>query len=101
MKKIIVRYKIKPDKVSENETLIKEVYKQLHEEKIEGFHYATLKLADNVSFMHFALSDSEEANDAFCKLPAFRSFQLNIKERCDELPLVQTMTVIGSYHFEL
>lgn len=101
MKKIIVRYKVKPDKVSENEMLIKDVYKQLHEEKIHGFHYATLKLADNESFIHIALSETEEANDAFSKLSAFRSFQLNIKERCDEFPSVQNMTLIGSYQFGL
>jgi len=99
MKKIIVRYKVKPDRVSENETLVKEVYKQLHEAKIEGFHYATLKLADNVSFIHIAISDTEDANEAFSKLSAFRSFQLNIKERCDELPAVTPITEIGSYNF--
>ncbi len=37
MEKVIVRYKIKPGReAEENEQLIKEVYKQLHREGMEG-----------------------------------------------------------------
>ena len=54
MKKLLVRYKVKADRVVENENLVKEVYKQLHENKIDSFHYTTLKLEDGVSFIHIA-----------------------------------------------
>ena len=43
MKKVLVRYKVKSDRANENEDLIKAVYRQLAEEKIEGFHYCTLE----------------------------------------------------------
>jgi hypothetical protein len=99
MKKTFVRYKVKAAHVAENETLVKEVYKQLHELKPEGFHYKTLKLPDGVSFVHIAFADTEEANAAFGKLPAFKNFQAGIKERCDELPVVSAVTEIGSYNF--
>ena len=36
MKKVLVRYKLKADKVTENENLVKEVYKQLHENNVDG-----------------------------------------------------------------
>ena len=36
MEKVIVRYKIKPGRADENEQLMKEVYKQLHREGMEG-----------------------------------------------------------------
>src|ERR1700712_5897042 len=101
MKKILVRYKLKADKVTENETLVKKVYEQLHEERIEGFHYCTLKLADGVSFIHVALADSEEANATFGRLSAFKNFQENIKDRCEELPVVNAITVIGAYDFHV
>lgn len=100
MKKIIVRYKIKPGYVAQNESLIKEVYKQLHSSKIDGFHYATFKLEDGASFVHIAIF-TEEANEAFKNLPAFKSFQGTIKERCDELPVTTLVTEIGSYDFTL
>ena len=99
MKKLLIRYKVKADKVAENESLVKEVYKQLHENKIDGFHYTTLKLEDGVSFIHIAFVDKEEANAAFNQLPAFKSFQANIKDRCEEPPVVNQITVIGSYNF--
>ena len=99
MKKILVRYKVKSNRVEENETLVKEVYKQLHENNIDGFRYTTIKLEDGVSFIHIAFTDTEEANAAFSKLPAFRNFQANIKDRCEELPVVNQITVIGSYNF--
>jgi hypothetical protein len=98
MKKLLIRYKVKANKVEENENLVKEVYKQLHENKIDGFRYTTLKLEDGVSFIHIAFADTEEANTAFGKLSAFRNFQANIKDRCDELPVVNQITVIGSYN---
>jgi hypothetical protein len=101
MKKIMVRYKLKADKISENETLVKEVYKQLHEKKLEGFHYCTFKLADGVSFVHIAFADNEHVNSVFNHLPAFKNFQANIKERCDELPVVNEVTITGAYNFEV
>jgi hypothetical protein len=99
MKKILVRYKVKADQVAENESLVREVYKQLHETKIDGFHYTTLKLADGVSFIHIAFADTEEANTEFNKLSAFKNFQANIKDRCEEVPVANQITVIGSYNF--
>src|ERR1700730_338484 len=100
MKKVLVRYKVKANKVAENENLVKEVYRQLHEKKLNGFHYSTFKLGDGVSFVHIAFSDTEEARTEFSSLPAFRNFQANIKERCEEPPVVNEISVIGSYNFQ-
>lgn len=99
MKKNLVRYKLIASKVAENEMLVKEVYKQLHETKIDGFHYATFKLADGVSFVHIAFADNEEASKEFSNLTAFKKFQTNIKDRCEEFPVVTPITEIGSYNF--
>ena len=101
MKKLLVRYKVKSNKVDENETLVKEVYKQLNEKKIDGFHYCTFKLADGLSFVHIAFSETDEANTAFSNLPAFKNFQANIKDRCDELPVAGPVSIIGAYDFQV
>jgi hypothetical protein len=100
MKKVLVRYKVKTGKVAENEQLIKEVYKQLHNENIDGFRYITLKLDDGVTFVHIAFADTEQASIAFSNLSAFKDFQANIKERCDEYPVVGQVTVVGAYNFQ-
>lgn len=99
MKKVVIRYKVHADKVTLNETLVKAVYKQLHEENLEGFQYITFKMEDGVSFIHIAFSDNEQANKAFSNLPAFKNFQTDIKDRCKELPVVTPVAVIDHYNF--
>jgi hypothetical protein len=37
MKKVLVRYKVKENKVAENELLVKAVYDQLNQSQIQGF----------------------------------------------------------------
>ena len=99
MKKILVRYRIKSDKVAENEQLVKEVYKQLHEKQIEGLRYTTVKLEDGVTFVHIAHHESEQVSKELSSLPAFKKFTENINDRCDEVPLVSSVSIIGAYNF--
>jgi hypothetical protein len=98
MEKVIVRYKLKPGRVEENEQLVKEVYQQLHREKPEGLNYATFKLEDGLTFIHIAIYNG----DGKAPLPgfeAFKNFATAIKERCDEPPVVHQVTEIGAYGF--
>ena len=101
MKKVLVRYKVKENKIAENELLVKAVYDQLNQTQIQGFHYCTFKLQDGVSFIHIAFSDTEKANVEFSQLQAFKKFQLDIKDRCEESPIVSTVSVVGSYEFKI
>ena len=96
MEKVIVRYKVKPGKVEENEQLIKEVYKQLHREGMKGLSYVTYKLSDGLTFMHIA-NYSGEGKAPLTGIAAFKNFQAGMKDRCDELPVVDHVTEIGSY----
>jgi hypothetical protein len=100
MKKVLVRYKVKESKVAENELLVKAVYDQLNQNQIQGFHYCTFKLQDGVSFIHVAFSDTEKANTEFSQLSAFKKFQSEIKERCEDLPVVSQVSIVGSYEFK-
>ena len=95
MKQVLVRYKVKEDRVAENEALIREVYKELHELKPAGFRYSTFKLDDGVSFVHVAFDENDI--NPLPQLGAFRKFQSAIKERCAENPFVHAITVTGSY----
>ena len=95
MDRVIVRYKLKPGSVEENEQLVREVYKQLSSEEPENFKYATYKLEDGLTFIHVAMHES--GKNPLTGLTAFKNFQLGIKERCAELPEVNHVTEIGSY----
>jgi hypothetical protein len=98
MKQIIVRYKVKPDRVAENERLVRAVYDELGRVAPPGYHYATFKLDDGVSFVHVSSNDSDNGQSPLNELAAFNEFTADIGERCDEPPVVTEMSEIGSYH---
>jgi hypothetical protein len=96
MAKTIVRYKVKPALVEENEQLVRAVYAELAKFKPAYFSYATYKLDDGVSFMHIA-EFTGEGNGPLSGIAAFAAFQQRVKDRCDELPVVSQGTEVGSY----
>ena len=93
----IIRYKLRADRVAENEQRIKAVFSQVHDKKPEGVRYTVYKLADGVSFVHIVSYETEEAHQAFITLPAFRDFQAQSKDRFEELPLTSEAEEIGAY----
>ena len=94
MRRVIVRYRVKPDRVAENEELVRAVYEELAAVKPEGFRYATVKLDDGVSFVHIAVHERENPLPA---LASFRAFSEGVRDRCDEPPVVSDATLVGSY----
>ena len=97
MRQVIVRYKVKPDRVAENEQLVRAVYEELHRVTPEGLRYATFRMADGVSFVHLSTTETEDGRNPLTEIEAFARFQEAIGERCDEPPLVTELTEIGSY----
>jgi hypothetical protein len=95
----LVRYRVKPDRVEENASLIEGVYAELDALQPEGFRYMTVVLDDGVSFVHLATT-ADGAVAPLPDLPAFQRFVAEIADRCDEPP--QTTRVgraVGSYGF--
>jgi hypothetical protein len=92
----MVRYKVKPDRVEENEALVRAVYDELTRVAPEGLRYATFRLEDGVSFVHLAIQ-TEDGQTPLAKLDAFQRFQENVRDRCDEPPTVTDLHTIGSY----
>ena len=96
MKQVIVRYRVRPEHAAENEKLVRAVYAELHETKPAGLRYATFRLDDGVSFLHLSAHDTDGPNP-LTKVEAFKRFQEKIADRCDEAPVVSSLTEIGSY----
>ena len=94
MRQVMVRYKVKPERVADNERLVRAVYDELKALDPDGFHYATFKLDDGVSFMHLSFS---EERPPLPGLETFRRFQEDIEERCDEPPVVTQLGEVGSF----
>ena len=97
MKRVMVRYKVKPDKAGENEAFIKKVFEELEATGPDGLRYASFKLADGVSFVHIASIETADGSNPLQATAAFKTFQENIKDRCDEPPAAVELDAIGSY----
>lgn len=97
MRRVMVRYKVKPDRVEENERYVREVFEALERSKPENVRYATLKLADGVSFVHIAVHEVADGTSPLTSLPEFKAFTAGVKERCDEPPESIEWGPVGSY----
>jgi hypothetical protein len=97
MRQVMVRYKVKPDRVAENEALVRAVYEELHRIEPAGMRYATFRLADGVSFVHLSTTETDDGRNPLADLEAFKRFQEAIGERCDEAPAVTELHPIGAY----
>jgi hypothetical protein len=95
MRRVMVRYKVKPEQAATNEELVRAVYAELHRDKPEGLRYATFKLEDGVTFIH--LSDSDAEYNPLSDVEAFKAFQAGVRERCEEPPVVSDLTEVGSF----
>ena len=46
MRRVMVRYRVRPEQVAANEELVRAVYAELDRARPDGFRYATFKLDD-------------------------------------------------------
>lgn len=99
MKRVLVRYKVKVDRAAENEAFVKKVFEELTQSTPRGIRYATFKLDDGVSFVHLASIETEDGNNPLGETAAFKAFQAEIKDRCEEPPVAVDLNEIGSYRF--
>lgn len=97
MKRVMVRYKVKPDRAEENEAYIRKVFEELDANSAAGLRYASFKLDDGLSFVHIASIESEGGQNPLAETPAFKTFQAEIKDRCQEPPVAVELHEIGSY----
>ena len=96
MRQVMVRYRVKPDQAERNAELVRAVYEELRGTQPDGFRYATFRLDDGVSFVHFAI-ETGDGQSPLPSLPAFQRFQEGIRERCDEPPVVSELSEVGSF----
>jgi hypothetical protein len=99
MKKTLVRYKVKADRVAENQQCVVKVFQQLREARTAGLHYASFRLDDGVTFVHIVFRETDDARNPLNELSAFKAFTAGIAERCVEPPVVSELSEVGSYRF--
>ena len=97
MRRVMVRYRVKPDQAAANEELVRAVYEELERTRPAGLRYATFRLEDGVSFIHLASTETEDGHNPLSEVEAFKRFQEGIRDRCDEAPVATELREIGSY----
>ena len=95
MRTVMVRYRVKPDRVQENRELIRRVFEELGRAQPAGLRYASFLLPDGVSFVHVAAMEGPE--NPLQAIPAFQAFTSAIAARCDEPPVATTLEPVGNY----
>jgi hypothetical protein len=99
MKQVMVRYRLKAERLDENLALIGRVFDALAREQPAGLRYASFRVGDGLGFVHLAAIDTPDGSNPLAALPAFRAFTAQIGARCDEPPLTTELTPVGSYGF--
>ncbi len=97
MQQSIIRYRTKPGQAAANTELVRAVYAELHHTRPDGFRSATLNLDDQVTFLHIVQSEHDPS--PILAVKAFGEFQAGIRDRCEEPPVAQAFTEVGSYRF--
>jgi hypothetical protein len=98
VKQIMVRYQVKPDRVAENEALVRAVYDELQRAEFAGLRYATFKLDDDVTFVHIAV-ETGDGQSSLAELEAFKEFRKDLADRCDVAPVATGLREVGSFRF--
>lgn len=97
MKRVMVRYQVKPELVADNERYLREVFAQLAREAPPGVRYATFKLPDGISFVHLASIETDDETNPLLALSAFQAFVQGIRDRCDVPPATFELEEVGAY----
>ena len=94
----MVRAKVKATNVAEVEAAAKRVFAVLQQIQPEGIRYTSCRLPDGVTYVA-VLELDDGIENPLPALPEFREFQENLKNWMAEPPVVEQLTVIGSYRF--
>jgi len=98
MSTVVVRYKVKPEFVSKNTQLVKAVFGELQENEAKGLRYAVFLADDGATFFHIATVVDGATNPLF-ECSAFKAFQNDISDRCEESPVLMQVAEVDSFNF--
>lgn len=95
MPKVLIRYTVRPDEVSENTRLLKAFIDELRSTTPAALTYETYLMEDGLTFVHFV--DSNTGPAPFRDLATYRHHRDSVAARCTSPPEMITLTEIGTY----
>ena len=97
MKRTMVRYTVKPERVAENEELLRAVFDELERTKPDGLRYATFRLDDGRTYLHVVSVETADGENPLPKTQAFARYSENVRERLEAPPEISTLDEVGSF----
>jgi hypothetical protein len=93
---MMIRARLKADRVSDSEAAAEKMFSAINAAQPGGVKYASMRLADGVSAVAF-LALEDPADNPLQAIPEFHEFQEQRPEWFAEPPIVEPLTVVGSY----
>jgi hypothetical protein len=97
MRRVMVRYQVRPEHLEENEALLRAVYEELEATQPENLAYVTFKLDDGVTFVHVAEDDETPGHSPLNELPSFKKYLEDVRDRLEAPPEQSNLTEIGAF----
>jgi hypothetical protein len=95
MRRVIVTYKLKRERVAEHEALITAVFAELEKRGPGSIRYGAFKQPDGVSYAHIAFIEGDQ--NPLQAIQAFKAFTAKVEERCEVAPTTIELTTVGAY----
>jgi quinol monooxygenase YgiN len=92
----MVRAKIKTGKTAELEKATQEMFAAIEAAQPQGVRYASCKVPDGETYVILLGLDDDNDNPLLA-IPAFNEVQDNVKNWIAEPPVVEQLTLVGSY----
>jgi hypothetical protein len=92
-----IRAKVKDETVADVEAAVTRMSSAIEIAQPERVRYASCRLADGATFV-ILLQVEEGVENPLLAVPEFSEFQANLKTGIAEPPIVEQVTVIGSYN---
>lgn len=97
MKATKVQYTVQGEFAKQNASNIRDVMKDLKNLGNRDLKYSSFLLDDQKSFVHFVMTNTEEAEKILTNLPSFKKFQTELKASDPEKPpVVEKMSLVDS-----
>jgi quinol monooxygenase YgiN len=96
MNVLMIRSRVKPDNAAEVEAAVAKTFAAIEQAEPRGVRYASCRLPDGVTYVAILALEDPAAN-SLLEIPAFTEFQENLKGWLAGPPIVEQLTVAGSY----
>ena len=75
------------------------MFEELRASRLAGMRHASFKLADGMSFIHFAAIETADGSNPLASLASFKQFQQGLRDRCVEPPVALDLAPVDDYGF--